>query len=487
MGGMRHRGRRVTIACVLCAAVVVCAAVAWRVVDPPDLVARAVSQSVRSAFGGSLAFGSVNALSVSRVSLGDVRYAPTDQGFPLKAEIDQVIVDLRFPILDIVMGRWTPARSVRRVELVRPVVTYANLSEQGGSERFGLDSLMDAMTSNEQLRSLSAVVSVSDGRLVVTGLPSEPGAISFDRVSLEVSVGNGECEFEVAAACDGLGGTSLTADGYLDARTRSYELTGELERIDISTIWNMAHNDSIELSGVAAFRGMLSGTPGDPTLAGVVTADSLDAEVATTAGSSAISIDEFEVSFVAKSADQGSVSARGTAAVDSLQTGAVTVSDVISEFHYANGALDLSGITASIMGGELGGQLTVTLADANVNAVGQGRVRGIMSSRVPVAGIADVIDARLDGTVSLTFAQDDGYRLSGRLSALAPRMLGLTFDDGTLQFTCTNGLVSVDSLVLGLNGIPFVVKGSADATGEASLPQRSTDRDSDLSMHGSSS
>lgn len=487
MDGIRHRGRRVMITCVVCVAVIACGAVVWRVVMPPDLIATAVAGSLRSAFGDSLVVGSVDVLSVRSISLEDVRYVETEHGLPLSAEIDQVIVDLGFPIIDIVMGRWTPAHSIRRVELVRPVATYTYSVDQSGAEQFDLDSLMSAMLSNEQLRGMSAVVNVLDGRLTVTGVPSEPGTVSLDRVSLAVSVGDGTCEFEVAAACMELGGSSLTADGYLDARTRSYELTGELDQIDVSTIWDTAGSDGIELSGVAAFRGMLSGTPGDPTLAGVVMADSLDAQVVTTAGSSAISIGEVEVSFVAKSADQGSVSARGTATVDSLQTGTVTVSDVMSEFHYAGGALDLSGITGSLMGGELGGELLVTLAGANVSAVGHGRVRGIMSSRVPVAGIADIIDARLDGTVSLTFAQDDGYCLAGRLSALAPRMLGLTFDDGTLQFTCANGLVSVDSLVLGLNGTPFVVKGSAGMTGEASLPQKSSDRDSDLSMHGSSS
>ena len=180
--------------------------------------------------------------------------------------------------------------------------------------------------------------------------------------------------------------------------------------------------------------GRFSATPRDVTL--VLTAEALRAEVESVHGSTPIIFGPGHRRWPQPyRLTQGCHTVAEQLSLRACSWG-VEADDLVCEFRYAAGVLQVSEIVGTLMGGELGGHLSLSLTEEGISGAGQGRLRGVMASKIPIAGISDMIEARLDGTVSLTFNGSDGLDMAGRLRTLMPKVAGLTFDDGTLDFSC---------------------------------------------------
>jgi len=482
-------------------------------IAPSERIARTVYKSLESAFSGALTVEAVEVESLNRVVLRTVGYS-AENGFPLNVQIEQVGIELGFPVVDIIFGRWTPVKCIRRVELVRPTAVYNLSSGHQSPGKFDFDTLVQALLAREELRELSAVVEVSEGEFEVSGLP-----VHFDGASGRLTAdGAALYAFELSARCEELEDLPISIQGSVDLADGEYSIsvTGQsvpvvglasllkqklpgLSELDVSggstdvsfvmeggaavRLWKIegtfvdtvvAHRPSgLRFTGVSGgfeVRPEIGGQ-GNPTVspdglgdvgvAGKLLADSLQVEISSL-DKSTLKFDRCTVAFSASSDELVGLKAHGTVNTERLSIGGVTASDVGCEFRYSADTLEFTQIAGLLMGGELGGQLSVSLVDDGVLGEGHGRIRGLKSSEVPIAGISNVIDASLDGTASLSFSSDRGYGLVGRLIAQKPKVAGLPFDDAVLDFTLNNGIASVDSLVVGLHGTRFVLKGNAD-------------------------
>lgn len=540
---MSQGTRRVVAVLAVCLAVCLISALALHVIAPRERVARAVSEFLTSAAGTSLTVGSVKVESLKSIVLSDVSYSG-DTDLPFSAQIEQVVLELEYPIADIILGQWTPLSSISRVELIQPTAVYSLPTGHDTPTEFDFESILRAIAANPDLRKLSVVVEVSNGSLIVSGLSPDSSDIRLTDASAQVTAsGSARYAFELTATCPELANTPLAVGGFLDVDAFTYEVlvsalsipmadtalllenrVSGLSDLDVSsgaadirlavertgadTSWRaegMLTDAEVAHRGSGlGFRGTSCGfslTPrnigsseANEQLGGAgsaysceLTADAMEVEVSSLGGSTVLAFAEGSVSFVALPSEQDSVSAYGTATARSLSAGGVAMNDVACEFRYSDSSLNLTEVAGSLMGGELGGQLSVSLLDEGVSGDGHARIRGVMSSEVPFAGISDMIDAELDGTLSLTLNPDRGYGIVGRLSALSPRVAGLPFDDAALDFSCDNGSVSVDSLVVGLHGTRFVIKGDGAQSGQADVPSIGTKGDSDLPIPSPSS
>lgn len=508
---MESRTKRLLLSCAACAVILGAAcligASALNSARYHELIVDSVENSLRAAFGSRVSVQSVSMESFRRVALDGVRYAEA----PFDVEVRRVLVDLCFPIVDLVLGRLTPAKFVGRIELVEPVVAWNGRAGQDPPTGLDIETFIDLIASNSMLRELACSVQVSGGQLIASSLPVQSEDMTLDQVSVAAVLDrDGLQSFDMTARWRENGNSHLSITGLVNLDTRAYDMVisaSDIRLVDAvpmlyrqsphlpaAEVFDGAADLALSLQGSqgvnswvadgsikrAAFAhrptgvevrdvsGRFSATPRDVTL--VLTAEALRAEVESVHGSTPIIFGPGALSMAAAvSPDPGAVTARGTAFVESLFVGGVEADDLVCEFRYAAGVLQVSEIVGTLMGGELGGHLSLSLTEEGISGAGQGRLRGVMASKIPIAGISDMIEARLDGTVSLTFNGSDGLDMAGRLRTLMPKVAGLTFDDGTLDFTCKNGLVSIDSLVLGLNGSEIVVKGSPRRGREANL------------------
>ena len=436
-----------------------------------ERVGEAVLSSLHSAFGDRVSVGSVSVESFRRVSIDGVRYSSAP-GEALDVEVRRVLVDLDISIEELVLGKLDPARLVGRIELAEPVVTWDGRAGQSPLSGIGVESLIDLIASNPVLGELDCSVEVSGGRLTLLSLLSGSETVTLDQISMTASLNRGVgSSFDLAARWTENGSSRLSVTGQVGSETCSYDMlisADDVRLVDaVAALYVQSSNLPVVhvLDGVAdlALRlkgGGATGSADSPKLSAVLNAEGLEAVVEGITGSTPVTLGMGGISAAAAiSQETGAVAARGTASIESLSVGGVETDDVVCEFEYADGVLQVSSIEGSLMGGEVGGYLSLSSTREGMTGVGQGRLRGVTSSQIPIAGVSDMLDARLDGIVSLTFTNSDGLGLTGHLRTRMPRVAGLTFDEGILRFTCRNGLVDIDSLVLGLNGSEIVIKG----------------------------
>lgn len=435
-----------------------------------ERVSEAVLSSLHSAFGNRVTVESVSVESFRRVALNGVRYAAAP-GEALDVEIGRVLLDLHLPVKDLVRGKLTPARFVGRIELVEPVVVWDGRAGQSPVSGMDIEALIDLVASNPVLGELDCTVEASGGQLTLLSLPGESETVTLDQISMTASLEKGiRSSLDLAARWREDGSSKLRVTGHVSSDTRSYDMqvsASDIRLVDaVSTLYKQQPDlpavhvlDGVADLSLSIKGGSATGDSNGPKLSAVLNTEGIEAVVEGITGSAPVTVSLGELSAAATiSHEDGAVAARGTASVKSLSVGGVKTDTAVCDFEYAGGVLQLSDIGGSLMGGALGGQLSLSLTNEGIRGAGQGRLRGVMSSQIPIAGVSDVLDARLDGTVSLSFTQSDGLRLTGQLTTLVPRVAGLTFDDGTLRFEYRNGLWSVESLVLRLNGSEIVVK-----------------------------
>jgi len=534
--------RRRLIIAAICLVVCFVSALALHVIAPKERIARAVAESLRSALGDSLTVGSVKVESLKKIVLHDVHYLRKDD-MPLEARIESVVVRLQYPLADIVLGRWSPVSLVSRIELFRPTLAYTPSPGQDAPVGLDFERILSAIAAHPDLRELSAVLEISDGRFVASGLFPEADEITFTDVTAQVVASEGTTyTFELTSACERLAGAPLEIEGFLDVNRRSYGASIAATSVPVTDMALLFRSIMPELGSLGCsggfsdfrldfgeraadrffrvegtfedavvalsasgleFRGASGsfwatpegrsdrdgnqlGGPG-PALSGELTADSMEVKISSQQSSTTLALDNSIVSFVAGSDDSGSLLAYGTAGAGRLSAGQVAMTDVVCEFRYLDSTLDFTEVAGYLMGGELGGQLSISFLKDGVFGNGHARIRGLKSKEIPVDGISDMIDAAFDGTASLTLSPARGYGLVGKLTALTPRVAGLSFDDATATFTCENGSVDVDSLVVSLHGTRLVLKGDADKQGQADVPATESEDGPDPSVRGASS
>ena len=181
---MESRTKRLLLSCAACAVILGAAcligASALNSARYHELIVDSVENSLRAAFGSRVSVQSVSMESFRRVALDGVRYAEA----PFDVEVRRVLVDLCFPIVDLVLGRLTPAKFVGRIELVEPVVAWNGRAGQDPPTGLDIETFIDLIASNSMLRELACSVQVSGGQLIASSLPVQSEDMTLDQVSV---------------------------------------------------------------------------------------------------------------------------------------------------------------------------------------------------------------------------------------------------------------------------------------------------------------
>ena len=344
--------------------------------------------SLHSAFGSQVSVESVSVESFRRLALDGVRFAGAPGG-PFDVEIPRVLVDLHLPIADLVLGRLTPARFVGRVRLLQPAVHWNVQAGQGPLGGMDIEAFIDLMASNPVLGELDCLLEVSDGQFTVLAQPAVSENVTLDEVSASASLDRGKrVSFGLTARWRENESSQLSMTGHLNAEARKYDMAISAEDIGLVDAVPLVYRQLQRLSAVHVLDGVVDLTlslkggtaTGDLQSQGfsaVLTAEGLQVEVKGLYGSDSIPIGLGGLSVTAAvSHESGAVKARGTASVASLSVGGVKSDDVVCDFEYAGGVLQVCEIGGSLMGGELVGYLSLSLSEEGCMRSRPGRLRG---------------------------------------------------------------------------------------------------------------
>ena len=299
---------------------------------------------------------SVSVESFRRLALDGVRFAGAPGG-PFDVEIPRVLVDLHLPIADLVLGRLTPARFVGRVRLLQPAVHWNVQAGQGPLGGMDIEAFIDLMASNPVLGELDCLLEVSDGQFTVLAQPAVSENVTLDEVSASASLDRGKrVSFGLTARWRENESSQLSMTGHLNAEARKYDMAISAEDIGLVDAVPLVYRQLQRLSAVHVLDGVVDLTlslkggtaTGDLQSQGfsaVLTAEGLQVEVKGLYGSDSIPIGLGGLSVTAAvSHESGAVKARGTASVASLSVGGVKSDDVVCDFEYAGGVLQVSEI-----------------------------------------------------------------------------------------------------------------------------------------------